>query len=117
MLSLGEIIYSPRVYEYTLRLAPRGHEGIYSALASAPLFLIRLVSGAASGMLLEAYCGDSSAILHCQTLWLIVALVALSTPLALMLARRCVYTEDIRARTNNSASPETLPSVMEASKE
>lgn len=109
VLSLGEVLYSPRVYEYGLRMAPLGHEGTYSALASAPLFLIRIVSGAASGLLLERYCdGDTanvatpSFIHHCQSLWLVVTLGAMTTPLGLMVARRCLYTPDVRARVNNT---------------
>ena len=115
VLSLGEVLYSPRVYEFSLRLAPRGREGTYSALASAPLFLIRLVSGASSGILLARYCGsddddadtpsDATYIRHCQSLWLVVALGALTTPLGLMLARRCVYTSEVRRRvTGRDAS-------------
>lgn len=107
VLSLGEILYSPRVYEFSLRIAPRGREGVYSALASAPTFLIRAASGASSGLLLARYCPPSgydatSYLTHCQTLWLVVCLGALTTPLALMLAHRCLYDAEVRRRTHDS---------------
>ena len=37
-LSLGEAIWSPRLYQYTMNIAPEGREASFSALASAPLF-------------------------------------------------------------------------------
>ena len=38
LLSLGEAIWSPRLYQYTMNIAPEGREASFSALASAPLF-------------------------------------------------------------------------------
>jgi len=116
MLSLGEVIYSPRVYEFMLRLAPRGREGVYSALASAPLFLIRFAMGASSGLLLERYCTTRDItvpgfVAHCQTLWLAVAVAALSTPFLLMLVRRWLYTPDVQLRGNDAGG--TAPTEEE----
>jgi hypothetical protein len=45
-LSLGESIWSPRWYDYSMSLAPHGREGIFTALASAPLFAAKLPTGA-----------------------------------------------------------------------
>merc|ERR1719405_313904 len=55
-LSLGEAIWSPRLFEYTVMVAEQGREGTYMALASAPTFMATLVSGAMSGWLLETFC-------------------------------------------------------------
>lgn len=45
-LSLGEAIWSPRWYDYSMSVAPDGREGIWTALASAPLFAAKLPTGA-----------------------------------------------------------------------
>ena len=45
-LSLGEAIWSPRWYDYSMSVAPEGREGIWTALASAPLFAAKLPTGA-----------------------------------------------------------------------
>ncbi len=45
-LSLGESVWSPRWYDYSMSLAPEGREGIFTALASAPLFAAKLPTGA-----------------------------------------------------------------------
>ena len=47
-LSLGESFWSPRWYDYSMSLAPYGREGIFTALASAPLFAAKLPTGVRS---------------------------------------------------------------------
>ena len=42
VLSIGEAIWSPRLYDYTMQIAKEGREGTYMALSSAPLFLAKL---------------------------------------------------------------------------
>lgn len=44
-LSLGEAIWSPRWYDYSMSVAPEGREGVFTAMASAPLFLGKFVTG------------------------------------------------------------------------
>ena len=38
LLSLGEALWSPRTYDYSMSVAPVGQEAIFTALAAAPLF-------------------------------------------------------------------------------
>ena len=38
-LAIGEACWSPRLYEYTMRVAEPGKEGTYIALANIPTFL------------------------------------------------------------------------------
>ena len=42
LLSLGEAFYSPRLYEYTAAIAPKGQEASYMAMSSLPFFLAKL---------------------------------------------------------------------------
>lgn len=44
-LSLGEAVWSPRWYDYSMGVAPDGKEGMFTALASAPLFAAMLPTG------------------------------------------------------------------------
>lgn len=56
LLSVGEAIYSPRLFEYTATVARPGQEGLYMSLSSAPMFASKFLVGAMSGWLLSAYC-------------------------------------------------------------
>ena len=64
VLSVGESIWSPRLYEYSATIAPRGKEGTYLTLSSVPLFAAPLIAGAMSGDLLSRYC---PARYHCDS--------------------------------------------------
>ena len=57
-LSLGESIWSPRWYDYSMSVAPEGREGVFTAMASAPLFLGKFVTGTLL-MVLESRLPDS----------------------------------------------------------
>jgi dipeptide/tripeptide permease len=84
MLSIGEAIWSPRLYDYTMSICKEGREGTYMAFASAPLFLAKLPVGFLSGYLLEKYCpeeGDRDS----QKMWLIIGLLTISSPVLLTL--------------------------------
>ena len=43
-------------YDYTMDVAPEGREGLFGAIAAAPLFLAKLPTGLLSGFLLDRYC-------------------------------------------------------------
>ena len=84
VLSIGEAIWSPRLYDYTMSVCKEGREGTYMALSSAPLFLAKLPVGFLSGLLLSKYCPeDPDAERHSQTMWLIIGLITASSPICL----------------------------------
>lgn len=60
ILSFGEAVYSPRTYDIQMQLAPEGEEGLYSALAGAPMYAAKLMVGGMSGYLLQNYCPGSA---------------------------------------------------------
>ncbi len=61
IFSIGEAFWSPRLYEYTASIAPKGQVGSYMALSLLPYFGAKLVVGMFSGRLLERYCpGDEA---------------------------------------------------------
>ena len=115
VLSGGESYYSAKTMEFAMLLAPEGREGVYGTLAAAPLFIVRLVSGATSGGLLAAYC-PADPPRHCQTMWFIIGCISVSTPVLLLALRRCLYTPAVRARIVDSrrrAEIRIMPTLLE----
>eukprot|EP00960_Hanusia_phi_P073762 768082-Hanusia_phi.AAC.2 len=53
ILSFGEALWSPRLYDYTVSVAPKGKEGAFMALGNAPLFFSTMPVGLLSGYLLQ----------------------------------------------------------------
>jgi hypothetical protein len=104
LFSAGEAIYSPRLTEYAMVLAPPGREGTYSTLAAAPMFLVKIAVGTLGGELLGLYCpsrkpsdhGDVGR--HCQLMWAFIGLTALTTPVILIWARKWLYSDAVRER-------------------
>jgi POT family proton-dependent oligopeptide transporter len=60
VLTVGELIWSPRLSEYTAAIAPEGQEGTYLGLSMVPYFLAKLVVSALSGNMLQRWCPDSA---------------------------------------------------------
>jgi MFS family permease len=89
MFSVGEAIYSPRLYEYAASIAPKGQEASYSALSFLPFFLAKIFVGMFSGRMLAAYC-PAEGPRHSETLWLIIALTAAVAPVGLLTLRRFI---------------------------
>jgi MFS family permease len=55
LLTIGEVVWSPKLYEYTAAIAPKGQEGTYLGLALVPWFLAKTLVSAFSGHLLERW--------------------------------------------------------------
>jgi MFS family permease len=56
ILSVGEIIWSPKLQEYTAAVAPGGQEGSYLGMSLMPYFIAKTFISLASGHLLEHFC-------------------------------------------------------------
>ena len=82
VLSIGEALWSPRLYEYTVFITEKGREGIYMALASSPMFIATLVTGATSGLFLENFCPENGP-KQSWKMWLLIGLFTLSSPILL----------------------------------
>ena len=55
LITIGEVVWSPKLYEYTAAIAPRGQEGTYLGLSLLPWFLAKTLVSAFSGHLLERW--------------------------------------------------------------
>jgi MFS family permease len=92
-LSIGEALWSPRLYEYAAAIAPKGREASYMAMTSLPYFFAKCGAGFLSGWLLVNYCPETGA-RHPQTMWLIVGGMALVTPLGAILFRKYIQVHE-----------------------
>ncbi len=54
------------------------------ALASAPMFVATLVTGAMSGLLLDQFCPEKGP-RHSETMWLVIGCISFTSPLLLFL--------------------------------
>lgn len=55
LVTLGEVVWSPKLYEYTAAIAPKGQEGAYLGLSLIPWFIAKTFVSAFSGHLLERW--------------------------------------------------------------
>lgn len=83
LLSIGESIWSPKLMEFGVAIAPEGREGTYMSLAGAPLFLSKLGTGGLSGLLLERYC-PASGPRDSQMMWFVIGLTTFVPSLILI---------------------------------
>jgi MFS family permease len=86
LLSIGEGIWSPRLYEYSVMIAEKGREGTYMALAAAPMFLATLLTGATSGVLLERFSPENG-LKRPEIMWAIVGLTSFLSPVLMLVLR------------------------------
>jgi len=79
-LALGEIIQSPRYYEYISRLAPPGQQGTYMGFAFMPIGIGSLIGGWFGGTLLHHF-GE---VVHQPAhMWYVVSAVGVATAVLL----------------------------------
>ena len=89
VLALGEIIQSPRYYEYISRLAPPGQQGTYMGFAFLPIGIGSLIGGWFGGTLVHHY-GE---LRHQPArMWWVVTAIGLATAAALWVYDKRVVT-------------------------
>jgi predicted MFS family arabinose efflux permease len=84
-VSIGEIIQSPRYYEYISRLAPPGQQGTYMGFAFLPIGIGSLIGGWFGGELIH-YFGEVKH--EPQLIWWAVVSVGVTTALMLWIYDR-----------------------------
>jgi dipeptide/tripeptide permease len=93
LLSIGEAFWSPRLYEYPAAIAPKGQEGSYMSLSLLPYFVAKFFVGSISGFLLQTYC-PATGPRDSGTMWLIIGLMAMITPVGLLVFRRSIQVHE-----------------------
>ncbi|HRG96137.1 MAG TPA: MFS transporter [Polyangiaceae bacterium] len=103
VFSIGEALWSSRFLEYAAELAPPGRTAQYMGIANLPWFVAKTTTGFYSGWVLERFCPKNGP-QHTEVMWLIYGLVALASPLGLLLARKWVL-----AGMGTKAAPKPEP--------
>ena len=70
ILASGELILSPRLYEYVSRLAPPGQQGVYMGFAFLPVAIGFYTAGAVGGRLVQSFGSDPSS---AYKLWWVIS--------------------------------------------
>ncbi len=103
VLTIGEVIWSPRLTEYTAAIAPKGQEGTYLGLSMVPYFLAKTIVSMLSGHMLVKWVPEypeGEPILRDRlaageipfwdspsAMWIILGIVAFAGPLVALAAR------------------------------
>ena len=98
IVAFGEIIQSPRYYEYISRLAPPGQQGTYMGFAFLPIGIGSLLGGWIAGKLLHHF-GEVKH--QPEIMWWIVTGIGVLTAIALW-----IYDKTISPRTRQSSNAE-----------
>jgi MFS family permease len=92
-LSVGEALWSPRLYEYSAAIAPKGQEASYMAFSQLPMFLAKILTGLLSDWLLRAYCPEAGP-RDTGKMWLFIGCFALITPVGAFLFRKRIQVHE-----------------------
>jgi len=90
VMSIGQAIWGPKLYEYSTMSAPTGREGLFVAITAAPIYLSSVPAGVMSGWLLENYCPRNSRPEERQgrLLWFWVGCSVVGSPIFLWIFRK-----------------------------
>jgi hypothetical protein len=93
LLSLGEALYQPKMYEVTFEFARKGREGMFLSMTALPAYLTMAVGGYLSGWLLEKYCPsvppDNNEERKTDYIWVTLMVCSGISLILLILFRRC----------------------------
>ncbi len=89
IMTIGEAMWQPRFLQWVAEIAPRNMTGIYMGIGQFPWFLTKVVTSLYSGWFLIKYCPANTPVsqLNTEIMWLIYGLIAIASPVCLLLAR------------------------------
>ena len=96
VVALGEIIQSPRYYEYISRLAPPGQQGTYMGFAFLPIGIGSLIAGWFGGKLIHHF-GEVTH--QPEKMWWAVIAVGVLTALLLWIYDRTLMPKEVTAKS------------------
>jgi POT family proton-dependent oligopeptide transporter len=92
-MAVGEMMASPRIYEYIGAIAPKGEEGLYLGYASLPVALGSIFGGPLGGALFERYISTpmkEGRPTNSMAMWLIIAGIGLVSMAGLLVYDRLI---------------------------
>lgn len=89
IMSIGEAMWQPRFLQWVAEIAPEGQTGAYMGIGQFPWFLTKVLTSLYSGYFVATYVPqpDSGLAQRTGEMWLIYALIAMLSPVALWLAK------------------------------
>ncbi len=95
VVAIGEIIQSPRYYEYISRLAPPGQQGTYMGFAFLPIGIGSFIGGPFGGWLIHHF-GEVTH--HPQQMWWVITGIGLLTALLLWIYDKMLMPKEAAAK-------------------
>jgi dipeptide/tripeptide permease len=92
-MAVGEMMASPRIYEYIGAIAPKGQEGLYLGYTSLPIALASMIGGPIGGRLFERYINTplkEGRPVDTLTMWLIIVGIGVCSVVGLWIYDRVV---------------------------
>ncbi len=89
IMTIGEAMWQPRFLQWVAEIAPKNMTGIYMGIGQFPWFLTKIITGLYSGWFLTQYCPTNTppSEMNTEFMWLIYGIIAISSPVALLLAK------------------------------
>ena len=92
-MAVGEMMASPRIYEYIGAIAPKGQEGLYLGYSNLPIALASIIGGPIGGRLFERYINTpvkEGRPVDTVTMWLIIVGIGVGSIVGLWIYDRLV---------------------------
>jgi MFS family permease len=77
-MAVGEMMASPRIYEYVGAIAPKGQEGLYLGYANLPIAIGSFFGGPLGGRLFERFISEPAKAgqpINPVAMWLVIAAI------------------------------------------
>lgn len=90
VMTIGEAMWQPRFLQWVAEIAPKNMTGIYMGIGQFPWFLTKVLTSLYSGWFIMNYCPADTPKpeLNTEFMWLVYGFIAISTPIALFLAKK-----------------------------
>ena len=90
LMSIGEAMWQPRFLQWIAEVAPPDKTGLYMGIGQFPWFLTKFVTGLYSGYFVATYIPrpETGLPTNTEVMWLIYGVIAMISPIALILARK-----------------------------
>jgi len=90
-MATGEMMASPRIYEYLGAIAPKGEEGLYLGYANLPIAVASIIGGPIGGSMFEKYISTpqkNGLPVNTVPMWLIITGIGLASMIGLAIYDR-----------------------------